>query len=170
MRYVLLGAHNKYRFTGPEKFIKIQRWITNPNARDFQNHKRYGEWLVDIVYYDFSLLLLTQPVRYTQQIQPIALPTISDLDYTDKLLITSGWGNTKMIRDWEGKLKMGGASDVPKKVIVRAVVQDARRCMYQGYDSFCEHCGQEEVLCTYGIRRFNRTTMEDACTGDSGGE
>merc|ERR1712078_518255 len=72
------GAHHKYRFTGSEKFIKIQRWITHPNARDWQNDRPYGKWFKDILYYDYSLLLLARKVKYTNNIRPIALPANSD--------------------------------------------------------------------------------------------
>merc|ERR1712212_358917 len=167
-RYVLLGAHHKYRFTGSEKFIKIQRWITHPNAIDCQNDKPYGKWEEDILYYDYSLLLLARKVKYTKNIRPIALPANSDQDYTGKFLFTSGWGNTKVLQGYGDKLVMRGPSNVPKKVTVRAIVHNERRCFAKGY-SMCEHCGRASVICTYGVGRYNRTVAQDACNGDSGG-
>ena len=168
-KYVLLGAHHKYRFTGSEKFIKIQRWITHPNARDWQNDKPYGKWITDIVHYDFSLLFLARKAKYTRNIQPIALPPYSDQDYTGQYLFTSGWGNTKVLLGHDNKLTDGYSSDVPKQVIVRAVEHNEHRCRVQGYQ-MCEHCGLASVICTYGNRRYNRTVVQDACSGDSGGE
>jgi len=168
-RYVLLGAHHKFRFTGSEKFIKIQRWITHPNARDFQNHKPYGKWITNILYYDYSLLLLAKKVKYTNNIRPIALPANSDQDYTGKYLITSGWGNTRILLGYDGKLTDDFSSDVPKKTIVQAIEHNHYRCKAKGYSNMCEHCGLASVICTYGKRRYNRTIVNDACRGDSGG-
>ena len=54
----LLGAHDKYRFTGTEKIVEIEKWITHPDARDFKNDRPYGGWYINSsVHYDFSLLL-----------------------------------------------------------------------------------------------------------------
>ena len=113
---------------------------------------------------------MARNVKYTNNIQPIALPANSDQDYTGKYLITSGWGNTKVLQGFGDKLVMDGPSDVPKKVIVRAIEHNEHRCRANGYSMMCKHCGQESVICTYAIRRYNRTVAQDACTGDSGGE
>ena len=109
-------------------------------------------------------------------IQPIALPAKSDQDYNGKSLLTAGWGYTKVLRKktFRGnELKTDGASDVPKKVIVMAVVHDANSCRKQGFfpgvEDMCKHCGLDVVLCTYGKKHFNKTIVEDACTADSGG-
>ena len=113
---------------------------------------------------------MARKVKYTKNIRPIALPASSDQDYTGKYLITSGWGKTKILYDRYGdKLDEAGLSDVPKKTIVQAVEHNKYRCEAKGY-SMCEHCGLASVICTYGKRRYNRTIVEDACSGDSGGE
>jgi len=176
LTYVLLGGHDKYNFTGTEKFVKIKKWITHPQARDFQNNKPYGKWDQDIVHYDFSLLLLSRNVKYTSNIQPIALPEKSDQNYKGKSLLTAGWGYTKVLREktpWGNELIPDVSSNVPKKVIVMAIVHDANSCKNQGFfpgaQDMCKHCGLDVVLCTYGKKHFNRTIVEDACGGDSGG-
>ena len=122
------------------------------------------------MYYDYSLLLLAKKVKYTNNIRPIALPANSDQDYTGKYLITSGWGNTRVLLGYDGKLTDGSSSDVPKKTIVKAIEHNKYRCEAKGYSNMCEHCGLASVICTYGKRRYNRTIVNDACRGDSGGE
>ena len=113
---------------------------------------------------------MARKVKYTYNIRPIALPANSDQDYTGKVLITSGWGNTKLLQGYGDTLDMRGPSVVPKKTIVRAIEHNEYRCRANGYSFMCEHCGLATVICTYGTRRYNRTVVEDACTGDSGGE
>ena len=122
------------------------------------------------MFYDYSLLLLAQKISLTKYIRPIALPATPDQDYSGMMLLTSGWGNTRIEKSsWDDSLMMRAPSDVPKKAILKAVVHNAMRCRNQGFEALCEHCGRSEVLCTYGKKHFNRTIVEDACTGDSGG-
>ena len=65
---------------------------------------------------------------------------------------------------------MDRSSDVPKKVMVKGVAHDSNVCKAHGFASrMCLHCEHEAILCTYGVKRYNKTLMEDACTGDSGG-
>ena len=171
--YVLLGAHSKRKFTGTEKYVTIKKWITHPNAQDFTSKMPYGQLVINVLHWDYSLLLLDQSVNYTKSIQPIALPAMPDQDYTNKQLWTSGWGNTRVSKgvEFDGieKLMMSRSSDVPKKVPVKGVAHDAEVCNNQGYQYLCRHCEYEAILCTYGINHFNQTIVEDACTGDSGG-
>ena len=65
---------------------------------------------------------------------------------------------------------MDGSSDVPKKVLVKGVAHDSEVCSNQGFKrSMCRHCEHEAILCTYGVKYYNATIVEDACNGDSGG-
>ena len=120
---------------------------------------------------------MSRKVKYTANIQPIALPEKSDQDYNGKLLFTAGWGYTKVLMGkksyWGNRLNYDGMGNVPKKIIVKTLVHDANSCRKQGFfpgfEHFCEHCGLDVVLCTYGMKHFNRTIVEDACQGDSGG-
>lgn len=50
-------------------------------------------------------------------------------------------------------------------------MHDTNACRAEGYDvkDMCKHCGRKEVICTYGKQHFNKTIVEDACGGDSGG-
>ena len=91
-------------------------------------------------------------------------------------MLTAGWGYTKVLREktpWGNELIPDVSSNVPKKVIVMAVVHDANSCKNQGFfpgaQDMCKHCGLDVVLCTYGKKHYNRTIVEDACGGDSGG-
>ena len=76
-----------------------------------------------------------------------------------------------MLIGYDGELTDGYSSDVPKKVTVRAIEHNKYRCRANGFDYFmCGNCGLPSVICTYGTRRYNRTIVQDACSGDSGGE
>ena len=164
----MLGAHSKNDLTGTEKYVKIKKTITHPKAYDFQKHKPYGHWVDDIVYYDYSLLLLEETIKYTAEIQPICLPTMGDQDYSKSLVFTSGWGYTKVYQDkMTGKSRTGMNSVTPKKVTLEVIDYKTCRDLYSLRG--CKHCKQDTVLCTYGVNPFNKTVKEDACQGDSGG-
>ena len=169
LTYVMLGAHSKNDLTGTEKYVKIEKTITHPKAYDFQGKKPYGEWSKDIVYHDYSLLLLEETVKYTAEIQPICLPTDPDQDYSKSLVFTSGWGYTKVYQDkLTGNSRSGMNSVTPKKVTLEVI--DYKTCRDLNLSSKgCKHCKEETVMCTYGVNPFNKTVKEDACQGDSGG-
>ena len=93
-----------------------------------------------------------------------------DQDYTNMTLWTSGWGFTRVLKNLFKELQMDGSSDVPKKVLVKGVAHDSEVCSNQGFKrSMCRHCEHEAILCTYGVKYYNATIVEDACNGDSGG-
>ena len=168
---MLLGAHSKSKFTGTEKFVKIQKWITHPNAIDFQNDKPYGEWQQNVVHWDYTLLLLAKEVEFTKYIKPIALPTEPDQEYITNtpMAFVSGWGNTRMLRTFLNELDDDKSSDIPKRVTVKVVPHDEQICRKRGFYALCSHCAHEAIICTYGRDKFNSTLQEDACRGDSGG-
>jgi len=170
-KYVLLGAHSKTHFLGTEKFVGIQQWVHNPNAIAIGSNKPYGQWQHSaLIYWDFTMLILNEKVEVTDFIKPILLPTKKDQDYDKQLPYTSGWGATKLVNDPEHGSFTSGSSDVPKQAKVEVVPHDASACKEKGFNSrYCDYCGHEATICTYGVKKFNSTVMEDACQGDSGG-
>ena len=123
-----------------------------------------------LIYWDFSMLILNEKVEMTDFIHPILLPTKKDQDYEKELLYTSGWGTTKMLKDSEHGIVSRGSSDVPKQAKVEVVPHDATACREKGFNpQYCNYCEHEATICTYGVKKFNRTVVEDACQGDSGG-
>ena len=141
--------------------------IIHPKAVDFQNNKAYGHWVQDILYYDYSLLLLAESVKYTAKIQPICLPTKSNQGLVRSHVYTSGWGATKLRLNAESRSEGVINSNVPIKITVEVI--DYKTCENSYTLTGCKHCKQESVICTYGVNRFNSTVKEDACQGDSGG-
>ena len=53
-----------------------------------------SEYVPSIHDYDFSLLELAEPLSLSNAIQPIDLPTDSDILTGGSLCMISGWGNT----------------------------------------------------------------------------
>jgi len=169
--HVLLGAHSKTHFSGTEKFVEIKQWIPNPNAIQIRTNKPYGQWIwnTGFIYRDFSLLVLNEKVVMNDYIQPIRLPPKKDQDYEREYLFTSGWGATEL-RITDKGVESTGSSDVPKQAMVQVLPHDAATCRSLGFDPYgCFHCEQEAQICTYGVKNFNSTVVEDACQGDSGG-
>jgi len=170
-KYVLLGAHSKKHFTGTEKFVEIQKWIPHPNAVEIPGNNPYGQWdMQGLIYWDFSMLILNEKVEMTDFIHPILLPTKKDQDYEKELAYTSGWGTTAIVYHPVYGIIGINSSDVPKQAKVEVLPHDATACRENGFDSqYCNFCDHEAMICTYGVKKFNSTVVEDACQGDSGG-
>lgn len=56
-------------------------------------HPNFGALLV--VKNDVAVIRLTEDIKYTTKIQPVALPT-SDYEDFDKTVVLSGWGKTSV--------------------------------------------------------------------------
>ncbi|XP_044741979.1 trypsin-7-like [Chrysoperla carnea] len=100
--------------------------------------------------FDVSLLVLAEPLSFSDQIQPIALP--SEKEYLDEpeLSVITGWGD----------LHSGGSSPSQlQKVIVPIVSQDKCVKAYAGYEV------TERMICAGVLGEGGK----DACEGDSGG-
>ena len=85
------------------------------------------------------------------------------------MAFVSGWGNTRMLKNFLNELDDDKSSDIPKRVTVKVVPHDEQICRKRGFYALCSHCAHEAIICTYGRNEFNSTLQEDACRGDSGG-
>ena len=85
------------------------------------------------------------------------------------MAFVSGWGNTRMLKNFLNELDDDKSSDIPKTVTVKVVPHDEQICRKRGFYALCSHCAHEAIICTYGRNEFNSTLQEDACRGDSGG-
>ena len=146
-------------------YVPISKWHTHPNAVDFQNKKKYGEWLEPVLWWDYSLLQLGKYVQFTDHIQPARLPSWPYQDYSGKDVFASGWGQTDPKIRWS-------FSDVPKTALLEVV--SPLTCKKEKFiKEVCEkHCQKEYVICTYGTKDVtinDKNFVEDACGGDSGG-
>ena len=164
-RYIKAGEHSRMIMEGTEKLVKIQKFITHPQAYDMRMEKKYGSWLGDLLDFDFSLLLLDSTVKFTDSIRPVCLPTSDNQDYSSQETYASGWGFTKAMRGMtRHEIIYTAPSDVPKIAKLKVVIND--RCE-EKYD-LCGFCAKPTMLCTYG-NPYNKSVIVDACQGDSGG-
>lgn len=78
--------------------VKVQRIVV---------HEDYDSRTID---FDYSLLQLSQPLNFSDQIKPIALPSVDDEVADGTFCLISGWGNTQ--NSSESRTKLRGA-EVP---------------------------------------------------------
>lgn len=55
-------------------------------------HERWSFRTID---FDYSLLELSEPVTFSEQVQPIELPSVDEVILDESACQVSGWGNTK---------------------------------------------------------------------------
>ncbi|XP_059611636.1 trypsin-1-like [Phlebotomus argentipes] len=120
------------------EMVKVKRIVQHP---------KYNPRTVD---YDFSLLELEKPLKFSEVCQPIDLPE-QDQDVEDgAMLLVSGWGNTHNSQESRNKLR---AAVVPK------ANDDSCNKAYSAYGGITAR-----MICA-GFEEGGK----DACQGDSGG-
>ncbi|XP_044741973.1 trypsin-7-like [Chrysoperla carnea] len=110
-------------------------------------NEKYNDYNTD---FDVSLLVLAQPLSFSGQIQPVALPSVKEYLDEPELSVITGWG----------ALHSGGSSPSQlQKVIVPIVSQDKCVKAYASYEV------TERMICAGVLGEGGK----DACQGDSGG-
>lgn len=61
------------------------------NVKRVVVHERWNARKVD---FDYALLEMSEPVIYSEKVQPIELPSVDDVIPDESLCQVSGWGNT----------------------------------------------------------------------------
>ncbi|XP_066248818.1 ovochymase-like [Euwallacea similis] len=100
-------------------------------------------------YDDIALIRLNQDIPYSDYIQPVCLPNLSEASTAGEKLIVAGWGRTEKGRDSNVKLKL----QVP--------LTEASRCR-NAFVQLGVQLGDDQI-CAGG------EDGKDSCTGDSGG-
>ena len=166
--YVKLGAHKNPDFS-TRKIVPISEWRTHPGAKPHNGPKQHRMWSDNTggVDSDYSILILGQQVQFTDNIQPVCLPSklLPNKDYALKEVWVSGWGYTHVGSN-NGKVNYGKSSEFPKRV--KLIVRDEATCR-RNDKIHCEFCGRSTMLCAYGAGMYNATINTDSCQGDSGG-
>lgn len=130
---VQLGAHNYKNTEDGKVSLAVERMI---------GHEAYDE---KRIVNDIALLKLTNPVEFTEHIQPICLP---EIDPQPQQSIISGWGKTSDVD--------GSTSDVLMQVA--GAINDR---------SVCRKFGITEKQICFGSEGANG--FKSSCQGDSGG-
>lgn len=140
---VMVGDHAMSEKESPQRSHKIKK---------AHQHEKYQLIPVGIggnyAVYDFALLELWKPIRFTKEVQPVFLPEENDDLQLSPLLVASGWGRTED----------GEASDVLKSVTLPWVRDKV--CKEKFDHIFSSQC----MVCAGGTKREN-----SICSGDSGG-
>lgn len=84
-------------------------------------HEKYDPYIID---YDFSLLELREPLKFTESIQAVALPEQDGEVPTGGACSISGWGNTQAIGESRNQLRVA---------IVPVVSQSDCEAAYEGF-------------------------------------
>jgi len=81
--YVLVGEHDLDDPTDGQQKIEVERVIDHP---DYTGYPEYD--------YDFSILILKEPVTWRKEVKPICLPQKNGTAYEGVKAIVTGWGAT----------------------------------------------------------------------------
>ena len=136
--------------------------IVHENAIEMKTGMQTG-WTSGILDWDFATVVLKYNVKFTNEIQPICLPTTTDYAYSGKHVVVSGWGNTAMHLNATGSPFSAKKSDVLKQTGLFVVNENTCR------QSWKVNFNENTMICAYGAKHFNKTIVMDACQGDSGG-
>ncbi|XP_072250598.1 suppressor of tumorigenicity 14 protein homolog [Leuresthes tenuis] len=128
------GMQNQFKMDGVMR--KVKRIITHPNYNDFTFD------------YDISLLELTEPLEFTNTIQPICLPSSSHIFPAGMPCWVTGWGALR-----EG----GQKAQILQKASVKII-----------NDTVCNVVTENQVTSRMLCSGFLAGGV-DACQGDSGG-
>ena len=166
----MIGSHRTSKETSFEKMIQIEKWIPHPNAHDKKTMAKHGNWKMGaILDWDYALILLKHSVMFTENIQPICLPTLPEKEYHNEFAYAVGWGTTKLEYDeYTSEYEATTLSDVPKRVSLH--ILEKQSCKDEFNTEICNHCSKVSNICAYGAKGYNATIMEDACLFDSGGK
>lgn len=137
---VMVGDHAMSEKESSQRSHKIKK------AYHHEKYQLFGGGSYAV--YDYALLELWTPIRFTKEVQPVFLPKENDDLQSSPLLVASGWGMTENFQ----------ASDVLKSVIL-PWVRD-RVCEEKMDGIFSKQC----MVCAGGTKREN-----SICNGDSGG-
>ena len=116
-RTVLTAGHCSLDITVDDAFIVLGD-LNIPEDEDREqkvdlteaewiNHPRYDSRKNKMFFYDFAIILLARPVKFTKYVIPICLPDTSTMEYEYIPVIASGWGTLSY---------MSGQPDVLQKV------------------------------------------------------
>lgn len=72
------------------------------SVKTIYQHEKFDYFNID---YDFSLLKLTEKLKFSDQIKPIALPSQDEPVADNTLCLVSGWGNTQNTQESREKLR-----------------------------------------------------------------
>lgn len=154
-KYLTIRAgSNLYRSGGV--VIQVERII---------QHENFDYYTID---FDFSLLELETALVFSDQIQPIALPSQDEPVDDDTLCIISGWGNTQNAQESKEKLR---AAYVP------SVNQKECEAAYSSFGGItdrmiCAGFKKGQVDACQGLLKlsiFSTTSLINNFPGDSGG-
>ncbi|XP_078067111.1 chymotrypsinogen A-like [Mustelus asterias] len=79
---VVVGDYNKCSADGKSQSIAVAKAITHP------------DWNSNTINYDITLVKLSSPVTFNQQVSPVCLAGASDIVSAGKMCVTTGWGLT----------------------------------------------------------------------------
>ena len=165
---MLLGGHRISKLDG--ELVKIEKWVTHKDAKPLSGNLPQGKWLHSGgTTNDISIVVLSKTIKLENHVLPVCLPSSDSHareSNTKGYPHTSGWGNTKLIEDEDGKIKGVSLSDVPKRVELSLTSEN--ECDLKDM-RMCDYCSRDAMLCAYGIKHFNTSVVEDSCGGDSGG-
>lgn len=140
-------------------FLLIRGSVSSLGIRVGSSQKRSGGSIMNVknVFihqdykgfdYDFSILELTEPLEFNEQIQPIALPNEDTIVKDGALCLVSGWGNTHNSSE---------SSETLRAAYVPIANQEYCNNQYQGQVT-------PRMICA-GFDDGGK----DSCQGDSGG-
>ena len=104
--HVVVGDLSRSKLEGTEQIIKIKATSVHPDYRKLNPFDN-----------DFAILKLATPVKFSNSINPICLPSSSDTNFDSVDAIASGWGSLKKADSAPLSKHPGPYPDILQKVI-----------------------------------------------------
>ena len=88
----MVGAHQKNRLD--KGLVEIKKWVNHKDANQIGNDREQGQWdrRVGSIDNDISILVLSEKVELTNNVQPACLPSSAKLNHFKEPAFVSGWG------------------------------------------------------------------------------
>lgn len=108
---IKLSINKSFRGSSPSSITlrigseKYASGGTIVNVKRIVVHEDYNPRTID---FDYSLLELSEPLTFSDKVQPIELPTVDDVLPDGSICVISGWGNT--LNSSESRAHLRGAS------------------------------------------------------------
>ena len=118
-------------------------------------HESFDSWTID---FDFSILKLEESLKFSETIQPVALPTQDEEVPTGILCFVTGWGNTQNSAETREKLRGAFVPSVKQESCFKAYGnfgEITARMICAGYTKGGKDACQGLQIYSFSIKKFH---------------
>nr|XP_031848006.1 uncharacterized protein LOC116433727 [Nomia melanderi] len=158
---VLTAAHCVHGKQPSELKVRAGEWDTQTRNEIYPHQDRnvqkvivHEKYYAGALYYDFAILILTEPVEFSENIDLVCLPDVNDVFDSSSCFVT-GWGKHKFGKEghYQVILKKIGLPVVPRDTCQESLRKTRLGKYFNLHETF---------ICAGGV------ADQDACKGDGG--